>query len=244
MRILLSTIGSRGDVQPLVALARRLHALEQDVLLCAPPDFRDWIEGLGQTMRTIGPEVRTTARVTSSMALTTEQRRQMIEGTVATQFAAIHTAARDCDLIVGATALQIAAPSIAELLDIPYVFAAYCPVVLPSAHHAPPVLRARGDAAPSASDNHELRRRDAEQWNDPWRARINAQRNALGLADIDDARRYVLTDEPWLAADPIIAPWRDDSMPAFQTGAWLLDDRRPLDDELRAFLDDGDPPIY
>ena len=47
MRVLLSTIGSRGDVQPLVALALQLRALGQEVRLCVPPDFRDWIDGLG-----------------------------------------------------------------------------------------------------------------------------------------------------------------------------------------------------
>ena len=40
MRVLLSTIGSRGDVQPLVALASQLRALGQEVRLCVPPDFR------------------------------------------------------------------------------------------------------------------------------------------------------------------------------------------------------------
>jgi vancomycin aglycone glucosyltransferase len=38
MRVLLSTIGSRGDVQPLVALALELRALAQEVRLCVPPD--------------------------------------------------------------------------------------------------------------------------------------------------------------------------------------------------------------
>ncbi len=47
MRVLLSTIGSRGDVQPLVALALQLRTLGQEVRMCVPPDFRDWIEGLG-----------------------------------------------------------------------------------------------------------------------------------------------------------------------------------------------------
>ncbi|MCL1475363.1 glycosyltransferase [Argonema antarcticum A004/B2] len=47
MRVLLSTIGSRGDVQPLVALALALKNLGQKVHLCVPPDFRDWIESLG-----------------------------------------------------------------------------------------------------------------------------------------------------------------------------------------------------
>src|SRR5690349_23147621 len=58
MRVLLSTIGTRGDVQPLVALASQLRDLGQDVHLCVPPDFRDWIESLGMRVTTIGPELR------------------------------------------------------------------------------------------------------------------------------------------------------------------------------------------
>ena len=49
MRVLLSTIGSRGDVQPLVALASELTTLGLEVRLCVPPDFREWIESLGMT---------------------------------------------------------------------------------------------------------------------------------------------------------------------------------------------------
>jgi vancomycin aglycone glucosyltransferase len=48
----------------------------------------------------------------------------MIEGTVATQFETISMAAQDCDILVGATALQVAAPSVAEKMGIPYFFAA------------------------------------------------------------------------------------------------------------------------
>ena len=38
MRVLLSTFGSRGDVQPLLALAVALRALGVDARVCAPPD--------------------------------------------------------------------------------------------------------------------------------------------------------------------------------------------------------------
>ena len=146
MRLLLSTIGSRGDVQPLVALAQQLRVLGQEVHFCVPPDFRVWIESMGMTVTPIGPTLRATGKARPMSAPhTPEQRQQLMAGTVATQFATITTAAQGCDMIVGATALQLAAPSIAEQLGIPYVFAAYCPNVLPSPHHAPPVLAMLGD---------------------------------------------------------------------------------------------------
>jgi len=248
MRVLLSTIGSRGDVQPLVALAAELKALGRDVHLCVPPDFRDWIEGLGMPVTSIGPELRSTAkpRTAPTAPISPELRRQMIEGTVAAQFETIAAAAQECDVIVGATALQVAAPSVAERMGIPYVFAAYCPAVLPSPRHAPPVLGALGDTpAPAVADYSELWAADARRWNDTWGPLIDSRRASLGLAPVSDVHRYVITERPWLAADATLGPWPEPSDGAvFQTGAWILPDETPLSPELEAFLDTGEPPVY
>lgn len=247
MRLLLSTIGSRGDVQPLVALGVQLKALGQEVRMCVPPDFREWIEGLGMAVTPIGPELRSTGKSNPATALPTpEQRRQMIEGTVAAQFQTIMTAALGCDAMVGATALQVAAPSVAEKLGVPYAFAALCPTVLPSSRHAPPVLAMLGDKpAPAMADYSELWASDAQRWNGTWAALINTQRTALGLAPVTDVRSHILTDRPWLAADPTLGPWPDPADErVFQTGAWILPDERPLSAELEAFLETGEPPVY
>ncbi|HKI55163.1 MAG TPA: glycosyltransferase [Anaerolineales bacterium] len=246
MRILLSTIGSRGDVQPLVALGLQLKELGQDVHMCVPPDFREWIEGLGMTVTPIGPELRSTGK-TNPMAArpTPEQVRQMMEGTVAGQFETITAAAQGCDVIVGATALQIAAPSISEKMGIPYFFAAYCPTVLPSPHHAPPVLPALGDKPVTMTDYSELWEKDAIRWNAQWRDILNPHRTKLGLEPVSDVHSHILTSQPWLASDSTLGPWPDSSeQSVFQTGAWILPDERPLSPELEAFLDAGEPPIY
>jgi vancomycin aglycone glucosyltransferase len=250
MRVLLSTIGSRGDVQPLVALATELRTLGQDVHLCVPPDFREWIEGLGFTVTPIGPVLRTHAAATpalQSAPLTLEQRRQMAEASVAAQFETVATAARGADVIVAATALQIAARSVAERMEIPYVFAAYCPAVLPSPHHAPPPLPALPGqpSAPASTENRELWAKDAERFNALFGPSLNAHRASLGMSPVDDVRSHVLGDRPWLAADPTLAPWPDPAdQVVFQTGAWILHDESPLSPELERFLGAGDPPVY
>jgi len=68
IQALLSTIGSRGDVQPLVPLAWQLKSLGQEVRLCVPPDFREWIEGLGMPVTPMGPELRPTGKAKPSAA--------------------------------------------------------------------------------------------------------------------------------------------------------------------------------
>lgn len=247
MRALLSTIGSRGDVQPLLALALRLRELDVDVRMCVPPDFREWIEGFGVPVTPIGPELRSAPQAKSASGPPDPAKlRSMMEGTVAAQFETISAAAAGCDLIVGATALQLAAPSIAEKLGVPYVFAAFCPVVLPSSSHAPPVLSTLGDTTNArTTDFEKLWADDALRWNAMWAPFLNPQREKLDLDPVDDVRGYVLTDRPWLAADPVIAPWPtpgDSSV--VQTGAWILPDDRPLPTEVEEFLASGAPPVY
>jgi vancomycin aglycone glucosyltransferase len=263
MRVLLSTIGSRGDVQPLVALAYELRVHGHEARFCVPPDFREWIEGLGFPVTPVGPEVRTFAVGAPSVAgsedpaqkrrevpigiPTMEQRRHMAEGTVAAQFDALRTAAADCDAIVAATALQIAAPSVAERKGIPYSFAAYTPTVLPSSHHPPIQLPPLpGETPPPATDdNRELWARDTARFNDLFREPLNGHRAGLGLPPVSDVRSHMFTDTPWLAADPTLGPWpAAEHEYVFQTGAWVLPDDRPLSRELQTFLDNGDPPIY
>jgi len=169
----------------------------------------------------------------------------MMEGTVAAQFETITSAAHGCDLILGATALQVAAPSIAESMGVPYFFAAYCPAVLPSPHHAPPVLPMQGDKPVTMTDYSELWEKDAARWNMQWKDILNPHRTRLGLEPVSDVRNYILTSQPWLASDSLLGPWDDSANESiFQTGAWMMKDTRPLDPELESFLDAGDPPIY
>jgi UDP:flavonoid glycosyltransferase YjiC (YdhE family) len=47
MRIVLTTFGSRGDVQPMPALSLALKAAGHDVLLAGPPEKTAWAEELG-----------------------------------------------------------------------------------------------------------------------------------------------------------------------------------------------------
>lgn len=247
MRALLSTIGSRGDVQPLAALAVQLHALGHDVHLCVPPDFREFIEGLGVSMTPIGPEVRSTAKANRPpLAPTREQGLAMMNAMVAGQFEAIAKAAEGCDVIVGATALQVGARSVAESLGIPYVFVAFAPNVLPSPRLAPPVLAMLGQTvAPPSDDYSDLWDEDARRLDATWGPMLNKHRAAIGLAPVTHVREHIFTDQPWLAADPVLGPWpvaNDDGV--IQTGAWILPDERPLPAELEAFLDAGDPPVY
>ena len=248
MKILLSSIGSRGDVQPLLALALELRALGHQARLCVAPNFKEWIESYGLECAPIGPDLKklTGGTVPGKPVLPPkEQLQKMAEETVRTQFQVITEAARGCDLAVAIAALQIALRSIAEVQKIPYVFAAYCPAVLPSPNHPPAKMGGHYSYSLPEAANRQLWREDEADFNERFGATLNEQRAKAGLGPVTSVQPYIFTDRPWLAADPVLAPaYPAPGLEIVQTGAWLLSDQTPLPDDLEKFLADGAPPIY
>ena len=248
MQVLLSSIGSRGDVQPIVALALELRTLGHRARLCVAPNFKEWIESYGLECTPIGPDLKqlTGGTVPGKPVMPPpEQLKKMAEESVRTQFQVIADAARGCDLLVAAGALQIATRSIAEDQKTPYVFAAYCPAVLPSPKYPPTMMGGRYSFDLPESENLKLWQDDSTQFS-VFKATLNEERAKLGLDPVPNVRDYVFTDRPWLAADPVIAPaFPRDGMQVVQTGAWMLsDDQTALPADLENFLADGAPPLY
>jgi vancomycin aglycone glucosyltransferase len=248
MRALLAAVGTRGDVQPALALALELRRLGHAVRMCISPNFVDWAQSLGLEALPMGVEMRMPAQgVRTSPTLTPEEMRRLRESLpdlIADQFETIGAAADGCDVIVGANAHQYAAPSIAKRKGIGCVTAVYAPVALPSPDLAPPPNPGQAAEGATPASIEERWRNTAKVWNERALERINRNRLRLGMDAIDDVLEYVLTDHTWLAADAALAP-----VPAtpgrkiFQTGPWVLRDRTSLPADLEAFLESGEPPI-
>ncbi|MFD9125070.1 glycosyltransferase [Kitasatospora sp. NPDC059571] len=242
MRVLLSTYGSRGDVEPLVALAVQVRALGAEVRVCAPPDreFAELLAGAGVPLVPVGPPMGTMVRPSSAGAAA----RRVSE--LAGMFDAVAAAAEGCDALLATGLAHFASRSAAEALGIPYVYATFCPFLLPSPHHAPPAALLPGEQAPPAgTDNRVLWELNARGFNAMHGTALNAHRASIGLPPVDDVRSFMLTDRPWLATDPALGPWQETSeLDVVHTGAWIRPDERPLPAELVAFLEAGAPPVY
>jgi vancomycin aglycone glucosyltransferase len=248
MKVLISSIGSRGDVQPIIALGVELKMLGHDATLCVAPNFKEWVESFGLTCLPIGPDLK---QLTGGMAprnppkLTAEQKSQLAAQAVRSQFPVLTAAAKDCDLIVAGGALQLATRSVAEAFRIRYVFAAYCPAVLPSSTYPPARMGTHHPQSLPAEAIRLLWKEDEESWNGLFRETLNEERAKLGLPSVDSVPRHIFTDRPWLAADASIGPAGSTTeMQITQTGAWLLHDPRPLPDQVEEFLSRGAPPVY
>ncbi|WP_030160488.1 glycosyltransferase [Glycomyces sp. NRRL B-16210] len=243
MRVLLSTYGSRGDVEPLVGLAARLRELGAEVRVSAPPDaeFTKLIEGAGAVHVPVGRNAQDMVKgVTIGAA---KDARQLAAEVVAMRLDMLD-AASDCDALLATGLLPAGAREVAERVGIPYVFAAFAPRTLPSPHHRPHRRPGR-PFPPGETDNRVLWDIDAANVQDMYGEPLNAHRASVGLAPVANVRDHVYTDRPWLAADPVLGPWPETpELDVVRTGAWFLPDERPLPADLEAFLDAGEPPVY
>nr|ADU56102.1 hypothetical protein CA878-24 [uncultured organism CA878] len=219
MRVLVWSYGPRGDVEPLVALAVRLRALGAEVRVCAPPDFAERLAEVDVPLVVVGQSVLEGAR-----GLGGPPSPELAVAGIAEQFDKIPAAAEGCDAVVASGLLPgaIGVRSVAEKLGIPYFYAVASPVLLPS------------------SAQREMYNQGADRM---FGDALNSRRAAIGLPPVEHLYDYSCTDQPWLAADPVLAPQPAD-LDAVQTGAWMTHDERPLPAELEAFLAAGPPPVY
>ncbi|GAA5118415.1 glycosyltransferase [Pseudonocardia adelaidensis] len=237
MRVLLSTWGSRGDVEPLLGLGLELRARGVDVRMCAPPDFAERVAGVGVPFVPMGFAVRELVASKPAPA-------EVAAALVAEHFDVIGKAAEDCDAVVATGLMPAGVRSVAEHLGIHYVLAGFHPVGIPSLHRRPGP-RPGKPFPPGETDRRVLWKIDAERVNALYREPLNTHRAALGLPPVDDVRDHVFTARPWLAVDPVLWPLQDTlGFDPLQTGAWIMPDDRPLPADLVTFLEAGDPPVY
>ncbi len=200
--------------------------------MCVPPNFVDWAVQLGFETRALGIEMRA-PRPGAPV---------VVPDLIADQFEVLGSAVEGCDLIVGCGAHQYSARSFAELHRIPFVIAVYAPNAIPTPELAPAgTAKGSDDAAANLRMWDENKRR----WNERSLEQVNVNRARLSLEPLVDVLGHILGDCPWLAADATLGPAPSiPGMSVVQTGAWVLEDFRPLPRELEVFLDAGDPPLY
>lgn len=244
MRVLLSTVDSRGGVEPLLGLAVRLRELGAESLVCAPPDCAERLAEVGVPLVPVGVPVRPLVHGAKPPSAADVPR--LAAGVIAAQFDKLPPAAEECDVLVasGLMPAVAAARSVAEKLGIRFVFVNWCPIFLPSPHHPPHPLPGR-PFPPGVTDRRVLEDLEVESYNVLFGAALNTHRASAGLPPVDDVRAHILSDQIWLAADPTLAPWQETAeLDVVQTAAWIVPDERPLPDDLVAFLDAGPPPVY
>ena len=105
------------------------------------------------------------------------------------------------------------ARSVAEKLGIRYVYVTLLSAL--PAVAAPPAARAAGPAVATGRDRQPgaVTTWTPRTINALFGEALNTHRASIGLPPVDNVRDHVFTDQPWLAADPTLAPWQEPAGP-------------------------------
>lgn len=243
MKVLLASCGTRGDVQPALALGLALMEAGHEILLSAPPEHGDWIAGydcpyqpLGGNWQEIVTRYPDGLGLGAMVGLARFLRRE-----ARSQFEELPAIMEGFDLVVGFS-LVVALHSVAQHLDLPSYWVATTPQLLPSAAH-PPVMSKKQDLPGWVN---RLAWGQSRLVTDlVLKGLINERRKTLGLAPIDNIVDYNCGEKVLVASDPELGEVPDDvAINNVQLGHFLLKQKGDLDPEIEDFIESGPPPIY
>ncbi|TDC07239.1 glycosyltransferase [Nonomuraea longispora] len=245
MRPLLITVGSRGDVQQFLALARGLLAAGHRPVLAAPRRFEPLATRHGVEFVPLYDEMlelQNTVKGQGVRAAITAARsvRPMVRRLLDDQAA---LTARPADVVVYHPK-SLGGPYVAEKLGVPAFAGLLIPLYVPTSAFPSPIVPVRPPGPLNRASW-----RIAAAIEAPYRSVIRTWRaEALGLRDgFVPMAELVRTGNVLHAWSPHLLPapadWPDSARPI---GFWTMpaDDTWAPPERLARFLDEGEPPVY
>jgi UDP:flavonoid glycosyltransferase YjiC (YdhE family) len=243
MKIVLVTVGSRGDVQPMLALSLALQKEGHNVLLVGPPEKAEWageyecpFHPLGNNLTAFIDSMSRVHTTGAALGFVAYMYKEMMA-----QFDVLPQIITGADLVVGAS-LTFALSSVSEHLGIPYRFIAFCPQILPSGYHPFPAFKTQ--KLPQWYNRMTWWfRRNIDRFG--LTRMLNKRRRNLGLKPVKDAWVNVLGTHVITASDKEIVKIPEDlEIQATQTGYLHFHQAEVHDSALERFLESGPPPLY
>ena len=252
-RIVLTTLGSLGDLHPYLALGLGLRDRGHDVAIATTEYYQPKVESLGLEFRSIRPnhmdmeDPKMSALMMDLKNGTKWLIGDYILGSLRDTYADLSAACQGADLLV-AHEIIYAAPLVAEILDLPWIsgtltpgsfFSIYDPFVMPM---YPALAKLRGPGL-----NQWVKRFGrwiTRSWSEP----VHQLRQELGLSPVGNV---IIDDKfsPYLVlglfSEVLGAPQPDWPSNVTIAGFTFYDGQREQEiaPELLAFLDRGEPPI-
>lgn len=246
MQVAIAAEGTRGDVHPMLLLARALLAGGHRVRFCCPPDFAVEAAATGADVVSLGTEVRAfiergAAAIHGTGIAMMREMAAWADLSIENQFRLLPAAVEGCDAVLGAGTI-VAGASAAELHGIPFRSVLYTPALAPSSAHTPCIVPFQ---LRSAYANRILWQLARGFLNLATRRDLNRRRAALGLAPVRDVLQHFLSDRPVLAVDRPLAPMPGDC-PFESTQIRGLHPLAgaPLPIKIAEFLEQGPAPVY
>ncbi len=238
------TGGTRGDVQPALALAKALQDAGHDVLLIGPPENKSWVESYGCPFAGLSVNVEEAVKnLSASMSIVDLLKFvRLLKKGIATQLDDFPPLLAGSDLAIGIS-LVFGLKSVTEYLGIPYLFLGTSPQVFPSGEY--PTIALKNHYLPrwvNRMDWRIVRKMNALV----WLGLVNRRRRSWGLPVVrGSVWNYILEPMVLAISDEEMGPVPEDVKMAYhQVGHLPLKQHGSLTEEVESFLSAGSPPVF
>jgi vancomycin aglycone glucosyltransferase len=234
MKIACVILGTRGDVQPMVALATGLIKNGHEVIICAPPENEELVKRYNLQFRMFGPNLKKAVsknpeKQKGGVAIKISPR----EGKklIGDQINILPDIIKGVDLLLGA-GIVAGVQTAADILKVPYRFVAFYPIILGTTKDDPFINRMMFGSG-------------RKIMNLLMKGFINKNRAKYGLPPIKDTWEHWLGENVIIACDKELNAAREGVAFTFtQTGFMILPSKNGLPGNVENFLDSGKPPVY
>jgi sterol 3beta-glucosyltransferase len=250
-RIFVATSGSRGDVEPFIALSKALQIAGYDVLLSAPPDYASWIISHGVAHHPAGEPMMVNMAAFAEAIETNKFMQAMAragkEERLRALFKNIAEASRDADLLIYSPMLTILS-FIAEARGTPAICVQLAPA-FPTRDFAVPFQTRFSYGRPfNRLSHHALNFMLFSMFRPLWN---DVRKSLPGLKPLGRCHdMHTINGKPvpllFAVSETLVPRPHDWPEHAIMTGNFFLDDggEWQLPADLAAFLEAGPPPIY
>lgn len=239
MKLLIITYGTEGDTRPLAALGHALRQAGHEVELLGDAGTLGTAQALGVPARALAGDIRATIAAEGAMRDITRNLARLTIAHSGDWLRQAVDAGRGCDAIIVSGLAVFVGLSAADALGVPAIGAMLIPIS-PSSAFASPFL----PFTPPRLFNHASHVLFGRLSWQLFRKATNRARADKGLPP----RRSLWTDHPMLyGVSPALVPRPADwPQNAHVCGQWIppLATAFAPPDDLLAFLDAGEPPVY
>jgi len=233
MKIAIVVNGTRGDVQPMFALATGLIKNGHQIICCAPPENEELAERYNCSFIAFGPNYKELFKKNAQMkggatkAPTPNEMKKETEN----QINLLPELLKGVYLVLG-VGFVLGVHTVADILKVPYRFVVFYPILL-------------GTSKTDPFFNRLLFGFGKSMTNMVMKSFINKKRAAFGLEPIIDVWSNWMGEHVIVACDKELNAARDGvSFNFTQTGYMLLPTQITLPENVEKFLDSGKPPVY
>jgi len=233
MKISIIVNGTRGDVQPMIALATGLKKNGHKIIICAPPENEDLVKSHDCQFVAFGPNYKELFKNNLKIkgGATLRPSLKNMKRDTENQIKLLPEMLKGSDLLLG-VGFVLGVHTAADVLKVPYRFVIFYPSILGASKNDAFIFRLLFGFGRSMT-------------NMAIKSFINKKRKELDLQPINDVWQNWMGDNVIVACDKELNQVKEGVIFNFtQTGYMILPSKIALPENIENFLNHGKPPVY